>query len=230
MSQSLHLKYPVHTVKVKGSLKRAGRVVKVHRHCCKCSKNSKNSSSAPQLYMKLNHSICGLYYLEPCCLMVSCMSNILVCRSIWSWNMRRREQYSMFATPAGSKLSLLITDVMSSNSWMFVSCSRHFQLFFLSFNISSISWSIGFLTSSNRSQSRMKCSIFSLSLLHSKQSIFASFLNIFIRLLWSMHEPVSSLSLVGSLWRSPFELQLIFNIGCSVPFYRLTQLKYRRPL
>jgi hypothetical protein len=32
--------------------------------------------------------------------------------------MRRREQYSMFATLAGSKLSLLITDVMSSNSWI----------------------------------------------------------------------------------------------------------------
>ena len=63
-----------------------------------------------------------------------------------------------------------------------------------------------------------------------EQSIFASFLNIFIRLLWSMYEPVSSLSLVGSLWRSPFELQLIFNIGCSFPFSRLTQLKYRRPL
>ena len=136
----------------------------------------------------------------------------------------------MFATLAGSKLSLLITDVMSCNSWIFVSCARHFQLVSLSFNISSISWSIGFLTSSNRSQSRMKSSIFSLSLLHSKQSIFASFLNIFIRLLWSMYEPVSSLSLVGSLWRSPFELQLIFNNGCSVPFYRLTQLKYRRPL
>ena len=73
----------------------------------------------------------------------------------------------------------------------------------------------------------MKCSLFSLSLLHSKQSIFASFLNIFIRLLWSMYEPVSSLSLVGSLWRSPFELQLIFNIGCSFPFSRLTQFKYR---
>jgi hypothetical protein len=29
-----------------------------------------NSSSAPQLCMQLNHSICGLYYLEPCCLMV----------------------------------------------------------------------------------------------------------------------------------------------------------------
>jgi hypothetical protein len=56
------------------------------------------------------------------------MSNILVCRSIWSWNMRRREQYSMFATLAGSKLSLLITDVMSSNSWIFVSCGRHFRL------------------------------------------------------------------------------------------------------
>jgi hypothetical protein len=137
--------------------------------------------------------------------MVPCMSNILVCRSIWSWNMRRREQYSMFATLAGSKLSLLITDVMSilkinysskgdlhrlltklltgsytlqsnrikmfknesnilcllcskdkenivmsSNSWIFVSCGRHFQLVSLSFNISSISWSIGFLTSSNR--------------------------------------------------------------------------------
>jgi hypothetical protein len=61
----------------------------------------------------------------------------------------------------------------------------------------------------------MKCLIFSLSLLHSKQSIFDSFLNIFIRLLWSM---------------SPFELQLIFNIGCSFPFSRLTQLNYRRPL
>ena len=161
--------------------------------------------------------------------MVPCMSNILVCRSIWSWNMRRREQYSMFATLAGSKLSLLITDVMSSNSWIFVSCGRHFQLVSLSFNISSISWSIGFLTSSNRSQSRMKFSIFSLALLHSKQSIFASFLNIFIRLLWSMYEPVSSLSLVGSLWRSPFELLLIFKIGCSFHFSRLTQLKYRRP-
>ena len=143
--------------------------------------------------------------------------------------MRRREQYSMFATLAGSKLSLLITDVMSSNSWMFVPCGRHFQLVSLSFNIYSISWSIGFLTSSNRSQSRMKCSIFSLSLLHSKQSIFASFLNIFIWLFWSMYEPVSSVSLVGSLWMSPFELQLIFNIGCSFPFSRLTQLKYRRP-
>jgi hypothetical protein len=75
----------------------------------------------------------------------------------------------------------------------------------------------------------MKCSIFSLSLLHSKQSIIASFLNIFIWLFWSMYEPVSSLSLVGSLWRPPFELQLIFNIGCSFPFSRLTQLKYRRP-
>ena len=32
--------------------------------------------------------------------------------------MRRREQYAMFATLAGSKLSLLITDVMSSNSWI----------------------------------------------------------------------------------------------------------------
>jgi hypothetical protein len=143
--------------------------------------------------------------------------------------MRRRKQYFMFATLAGSKISLLITDVMSSNSWIFVSCGMHFQLVSLSFNISSISWSIGFLTSSNRLQSRMKCSIFSLSLLHSKQSIFASFLNIFIWLLWSMYEPVSSLSLVGSLWRSPFELQLIFNIGCSFPFSRLTQLKYRRP-
>jgi hypothetical protein len=75
----------------------------------------------------------------------------------------------------------------------------------------------------------MKCSIFSLSLLHSKQSIFASFLNIFIRLLWSMYEPVSSLSLVGNLWRSPFELLLICKIGCSFHFSRLTQLKYRRP-
>ena len=112
-----------------------------------------------------------VYYLEPCCFMVPCMSNILVCRSIWCWNMRRREQYAMFATLAGSKLSLLIT-VMSSNSWIFVSCGRHFQLVSLSFNISSISWSIGFLTSSNRSQSRMKCLIFSLSLLHSKQNIF----------------------------------------------------------
>jgi hypothetical protein len=37
----------------------------------------------------------------------------------------------------------------------------------------------------------MKCSIFSLSLL---QSIFASFLNICIRLLWSMYEPVSNWS------------------------------------
>ena len=136
----------------------------------------------------------------------------------------------MFATLAGSKLSLLITDVMSSNSWICVSCGRHFQLVSLSFNISSISWSIGFLTSFNRSQSRMKCSIFSLSLLHSKQSIIASFLNIFIWLFWSMYEPVSSLSLVGSLWRSSIELQLmIFNIGCSFPFSRLTQLKYRRP-
>ena len=125
---------------------------------------------------------------------------------------------------------LLITDVMSSNSWIFVSCGRHSQLVSFSFNISSISWSIGFLTSSNRSQYRMKCLIFSYSLLHSKQSIFDSFLNIFIWLLWSMCEPVSSLSLVGSLWRSPFELQLIFNIGCSYPFSRLTQLKYRRPL
>ena len=121
--------------------------------------------------------------------MVPCMSNILVCRSIWSWNTRRREQNSMFTTLAGSKLSSLITDVMSSNSWICVSCGRHFQLVSLSFNISSISWSIGFLTSSNRSQSRMKCSIFSLSLL---QSIFASFLNICIRLLWSMYEPVSN--------------------------------------
>jgi hypothetical protein len=103
---------------------------------------------------------------------------------------RHPEQYSMFATLAGSKLSLLITDVMSSNSWIFMSCGRHFQLVSLSFKISSISWSIGFLTSSNRSQSRMKCSIFSLSLLHSKQSIFDSFLNIFIRLLWNMYEPV----------------------------------------
>ena len=118
-----------------------------------------------------------------------------------------------------------------SNSWMFVFCDRHFQLISLSLNISSISWSIGFLTSSNRWQSRIKCSIFSLSLLHNiKQSIFASFLNIFILLLWSMYEPVSSLCLVGSLWRSPFELQLIFNIGCSIPFSRLSQLKYRRPL
>jgi hypothetical protein len=125
---------------------------------------------------------------------------------------------------------LLITDVMSSNSWIFVSYGRHSQLISLSFNISSISWSIGFLTSSNRSQYRMKCLIFSFSLLHSKQSIFDSFLNIFIWLLWSMYEPVSSLSLVCSLWRSPFELQLIFNIGCSFPFSRLTQLKYRRPL
>jgi hypothetical protein len=125
--------------------------------------------------------------------MVPCMSNILVCRNIWSWNMRRRKQYSMFATLAGSKLSLLITDVMSSNSWICVSRGRHFQLVSLSFNISSISWSIGFLTFSNRSQSRMKCLIFSLSLLHSKQSIFDSFLNIFIRLLWSMYKPVSSL-------------------------------------
>ena len=32
--------------------------------------------------------------------------------------MRRREQYSMFATLPESKLSLLITDVMSSNSWI----------------------------------------------------------------------------------------------------------------
>jgi hypothetical protein len=171
-----------------------------------------------------------VHYLKPCGLMVPCMSNIIVCRSIWSWNMRRREQYAMFATLAGSKLSLLITDVMSSKNWICVSCGRHFQLVSLSFNISSISWSIGFLTSSNRSQSRMKRLIFSLSLLHSKQSIFDSFLNIFSRLLWSMYEPVSSLSLVGSLWRSPFELQLIFNIGCSFPFSRLTQLKYRRPL
>jgi hypothetical protein len=28
-----------------------------------------------------------------------------------------------------------------------------------------------------------------------------------------MYEPVSSLSLVGSLWRSPFEIRLIFNIA-----------------
>jgi hypothetical protein len=84
---------------------------------------------------------------------------------------------------------LLITDVMSSNCWIFVSCGRHFQLVSLSFNISSISWSIGFLTSSNRSQSTMKSLIFSFSLLHSKQSIFDSFLNIFIWLLWSMYEP-----------------------------------------
>jgi hypothetical protein len=49
--QLLHLKYPVHKVKFKSYLKRAGHLVKIHRHCCKCSKNSKNSSSAPQLCM-----------------------------------------------------------------------------------------------------------------------------------------------------------------------------------
>jgi hypothetical protein len=62
----------------------------------------------------------------------------------------------MFATLAGSKLSLLITDVISSNSWMFVSCGRHFQLVSLSFNNSSISWSIGFLTSSHRLPTKLK--------------------------------------------------------------------------
>jgi hypothetical protein len=127
--------------------------------------------------------------------------------------MRRREQYSMFATLAGSKISLLITDVMSSNSRkIHAHWSKTIVEFTPYYNglryLICVNLEKGklhpilkyfFLTSSNRSQSRMKCSIFSLSLQHSKQSIFASFLSIFIRLFWSMYEPVSSLSLVGSL-------------------------------
>ena len=73
-----------------------------------------------------------VYYLEPCCLMVPCMSNILVCRSIWSWNMRRREQYSMFATLAGSKLSLGTDHLTCRCGGVMVCCFVQSQNFFLS--------------------------------------------------------------------------------------------------
>jgi hypothetical protein len=41
--------------------------------------------------------------------------------------------------------------------------------------------------------------------------------HIVILLLWRMYAPVNNCNLIGSLWRSPFDLQLIFNIGCSFP-------------
>jgi hypothetical protein len=81
------------------------------------------------------------------------------------------------------------------------------------FKTLSISWIIGSLTSFNCSQSRIKCSIVSPSFSHSRHNAFGSFLYFFILLLWRMYAPVNNFNLIGSLWRSPFDLQLIFNIG-----------------
>ena len=54
--------------------------------------------------------------------------------------------------------------------------------------------------------------------------------HIVILLLWRMYAPVNNCNLIGSLWRSPFDLQLIFNIpvGCSFPFSKFSQLGYGR--
>jgi hypothetical protein len=89
-----------------------------------------------------------------------------------------------------------------------------------------MSWIIGSLTSFNCSHSRIKCSIVSPSFSQSRHNVFSSFLYIFILLLWRMYAPVNNFNLIGSLWRSPLDLQLIFNIGCSFPFSKFSQLRY----
>jgi hypothetical protein len=73
----------------------------------------------------------------------------------------------------------------------------------------------------NCSHSRIKCSIVSPSFSQSRHNVFSSFLYIFILLLWRMYAPVNNFNLIGSLWRSPLDLQLIFNIGCSFPFFQI---------